>query len=202
MSDRALAIAMGLHGKSSYFKKDQDNTVMALVQRAGKMWGINISNINGAEDHFLQLFDEVPDKLTIEEITDGGGGTVNIKITGHDRSTGDLAIFAGTTSYNNVDAQIPVAITKVDADNFTIVATYVADETAGTAFFPNVILGTTTPKKSLMIPAGDGLQHGVLDNIKSGVPIEFDNEVVFAITKTHTGSGAPTIGDVCNIDYR
>lgn len=201
MSDRAMAIAMGLSKKSTYFNAALKNTVIALKQSEGKIWGMHIPNIDMGEDAFLQVFDEEPETLTIEEISDGGGGTINLKITGHGRSTGDLAVVAGTTSYDNADAKVPVAITKVDADNFTIVETFVADE-AGTVWFPNVILGTTTPKQSYLILSGDGLLYGVLDADSKAIPIDFENEIVVSITKTPTGDGAPTTGKVTNITYR
>lgn len=202
MNEHGLAIAMGLSGKSNYFNSAQDNTVTILKQRGGNIWGMNIANIDAVEDVWLQLFDEEPDTMTIEEITDAGSGEINIKITGHGKSTGDLVVISGTINYNNSDQKVPVAITKVDADNFKITATYVEDESTGTAFFPNVVLGTTTPALSIPIFSGDGLQYGILNNLGMAIPIEMENELVFAITKTPTGSDASTTAEVCNIIYK
>lgn len=201
MNEHGMAIAMGLKGKSTYFNAALKNTVIALKQRGGNIWGMQIHNIDAAEDAWLQVFDEEPELLAIEEITDGTG-KINIKITAHGRSTGDLVVIAGTTSYNNADAQVPVAITNVDADNFTVVDTYVADEASGTAWFPNVILGTTTPKQSYHIFSGDGLQYGVLNEESKPIPIEFTNAIVMSITKTPTGNDAPTTGKITNVTYK
>jgi hypothetical protein len=66
----------------------------------------------------------------------------------------------------------------------------------------SVTLGVTAPKQSLLIPAGAGASNrGAADKVLT-VPMEFDTQIVFAITTTPTGSTSP--GTVCtlNVGYK
>jgi len=66
--------------------------------------------------------------VAINSLTDHGGGYVAVNATSHLIQSGMKVTITGTTSYDGFyDA------TKIDADNFIIVATYVADEFVGVA---------------------------------------------------------------------
>lgn len=64
----------------------------------------------------------------------------------------------------------------------------------------SVTVGTTTPKLSFLIPAGDGTKDGAMDKIFT-VPIEFSTAISYACTTTATGSGDPATGMIVNIGY-
>jgi len=65
---------------------------------------------------------------TITAFANAGNGEVTVTATAHGFTTDDIVTISGTTSYNGT-----FNITRVDADNFKITDTWVADDAAGTA---------------------------------------------------------------------
>lgn len=63
----------------------------------------------------------------ITAFADAGGGEVTVTDVAHGMQTGNTVTIIGTTSYNGT-----FVITKVDADNFKITDTWVADDATGT----------------------------------------------------------------------
>jgi len=78
---------------------------------------------------------------TITSITDAGSGQVNITCYGHGMVTGDYALIVEADSYNG---RYP--ITKVDANNFKITATYVGVETSGYAMHVQAFMASADGK--------------------------------------------------------
>jgi hypothetical protein len=64
----------------------------------------------------------------------------------------------------------------------------------------SVTVGTTVPKLSLLVPAGDGTKDGAMDKF-FGPPIKFGTALTYACTTTATGSGDPTTGLIVNLAY-
>src|SRR3990167_8780142 len=64
----------------------------------------------------------------------------------------------------------------------------------------SVTVGTTTPKLSFLVPAGDGTNAGAVDHF-FGKPISFNTAITYACTTTATGNGDPTTGLTVNILY-
>ena len=65
----------------------------------------------------------------------------------------------------------------------------------------SVTVGTTTPKLSFLVPAGNGTDSGGFTENFGEFPIHFENFVTYACTTTATGSGDPTTGLTVNIMY-
>ena len=60
----------------------------------------------------------------------------------------------------------------------------------------SVMVGTTTPKLSLIVPA-----NGAIEALFA-VPVEFETAITYAATTTATGGTDPTTGLVGNLFYR
>ena len=65
----------------------------------------------------------------------------------------------------------------------------------------DVTVGTTTPRLSFLVPAGDGSVYGHMEKIFIAVPISFEVAITYACTLTPTGSGGPTTGLTFNALY-
>ena len=65
-----------------------------------------------------------------------------------------------------------------------------------------VTVGTTTPKQSYLIPAGDGTNSGAFENDFGAEGMDFQIAITYACTTTATGSGDPTTGLTVNLVYR
>ena len=65
----------------------------------------------------------------------------------------------------------------------------------------SITVGTTTPKLSLFVPAGDGTKDGAMDKVFDP-PITFGTAINYACTTTATGSGDPTTGLIVNVLYK
>lgn len=65
----------------------------------------------------------------------------------------------------------------------------------------SVTVGTTTPKHSFLIPAGNGTDSGGFTENLGDYPIHFDNAITYACTTSATGSGNPTVGLTVNLMY-
>jgi hypothetical protein len=64
-----------------------------------------------------------------------------------------------------------------------------------------VTVGSTTPKLSLLVPAGSGSNDGAMDkDFTDG--IEFDTALTYACTTSATGSGDPSTGLILNLWFR
>ena len=64
----------------------------------------------------------------------------------------------------------------------------------------DVTVGTTTPKWSLLVPAGNGAQGGIFDEQWQD-PVSFGTAISYACTTTATGAGAPTTGLTLNFGF-
>ena len=65
----------------------------------------------------------------------------------------------------------------------------------------SVTVGTTTPKLSFLIPAGDGTNSGGFER-SFDPPLHFSaNAITYACTTTATGNGDPTTGLTVNIQF-
>lgn len=64
----------------------------------------------------------------------------------------------------------------------------------------SVTVGTTTPKLSLLVPAGNGTNYGAMDKVFT-IPIAFATAITYACTTTATGSTDPTVGLIINAGY-
>jgi len=65
----------------------------------------------------------------------------------------------------------------------------------------SVVVGTTTPIQSYLVPAGNGVQDGGMDK-NFTIPINFATAITYACTTTPTGAGDPTTGLVVNAWYK
>jgi hypothetical protein len=82
-------------------------------------WKFARRRYHGTDDH----------SVTITAFADGGSGEVDVTATAHGLVVGDMVYISGTTSYNGYFDVVTVA----DANTFSIVDTYVADDATGTA---------------------------------------------------------------------
>jgi len=64
----------------------------------------------------------------------------------------------------------------------------------------SVTVGSTTPKLSLLVPAGDGTKDGAMDKLYA-MGINFATAITYACTTTPTGSGDPSTGLIVNVVY-
>ena len=64
----------------------------------------------------------------------------------------------------------------------------------------DVTVGTTTPKQSYLIPAGDGVNSGAFEAILRP-PLHFSTAITYACTNTATGNGNPATGLTVNLVY-
>lgn len=64
----------------------------------------------------------------------------------------------------------------------------------------DVTVGTTTPKQSYLVPAGDGTRDGAFDRVFP-IGMLFRTAITYACTTTPTGNGDPTTGLVVNALY-
>jgi len=62
----------------------------------------------------------------------------------------------------------------------------------------DITVGTTTPKQSYLIPAGDGTLDGAFDITFTPDWMHFHTAIFYACTTTATGNGDPSTGLVCN----
>lgn len=65
----------------------------------------------------------------------------------------------------------------------------------------SVTVGTTTPKQSYLVPAGDGTLDGAKDSVIPTFGLVFENSIKYACTTTATGNGDPSTGLVVNAIY-
>ncbi len=65
----------------------------------------------------------------------------------------------------------------------------------------SVTVGTTTPKISFFVPAGDGTLDGAMDKMFP-VPMKFTTAITYACTTTTTGNTDPTIGLIVNAYFK
>jgi hypothetical protein len=80
-----------------------------------------------------------------------------------------------------------------DEDNFL----HVYDAAAAA----DVTVGTTTPKFTYLIPAGDTSLRGAVSDDYGSNPLELKNGLVFAVTKEDgTGTTAPDVN--CGVNFR
>lgn len=64
----------------------------------------------------------------------------------------------------------------------------------------SVVVGTTTPNLSFLVPAGNGVDDGGMDKCFV-IPANFTTAITYACTTTATGNGDPTTGLVVNALY-
>ena len=64
----------------------------------------------------------------------------------------------------------------------------------------SVTVGTTAPKLSLFVPAGDGTKDGAMDKVFP-IGITFGTAITYACTTTATGAGDPTTGLIVQAGY-
>lgn len=64
----------------------------------------------------------------------------------------------------------------------------------------SVTVGTTTPKQSFLVPAGDGTNSGAFER-QFSPPIPFSTAITYACTTTATGNGDPTTGLIVNAQW-
>lgn len=81
-------------------------------------------NVNNTALEWRQQTPLLPTRRAITAYSDGTG-KVNVAAATHGYVTGDIIIIQGTTSYNGV-----WTVTLIDAGNFSIPATWVADDGA------------------------------------------------------------------------
>lgn len=185
--------AFGMQGSIPKFDAAATNTIVSVRSRATRVTLIEVTNIN-LVDVWLQMFNETP-VTGSPTLFEDGTGKILATCVAHGLVTNDIIVVTGTTSYNGT-----WTITKVDADSFTFVDTYVADETSGAFTCHKIILGTTAPYRSYQIPAGDTVNRGS-KNIPLLVPLKFSNELCYAITTTYNGSTAAGVVCVLNMEY-
>ena len=65
----------------------------------------------------------------------------------------------------------------------------------------DVNVGTTTPKQSYLIPAGNGVTYGAYEADFASDGLKFATAITYACTTTATGSGDPTTGLIVNMVY-
>jgi len=193
--------AFGMQGSTPDLNTAGNSTPRIIKRLPGRVVGLEAQNLDD-EDTYLQMFDEIPITGTIAAITTAGGGAaINIECEAHGLVSNDWVVIEGTAGYDNADLKVPVLVTRVDDDNFTVPVTYGADEAVGTFWSPNIVVGTTAPARSFVLVSGDLFAHGRTPNIPLLTPLKFDNEVVYVVTKEVGGSTTPDSDVVVNIEY-
>lgn len=128
-------MAMTRMGEAILTDVDADGTNPANVFNAG--WDIavaemlNIGPENGWKFAMHSINCVGVDNSAITVFADYSGtvtGTVKVTSVAHALLTGDTTVITGTTSYNDT-----YVATKIDADNYYITATFVADDATGTS---------------------------------------------------------------------
>lgn len=99
---------------------------------------------------------------TITVFADAGGGEVTVTAASHGFLTNDIVTITGTTSYNGT-----FNITKVDANNFKITDTWVANDATGQAN-QEKFLDVTKNKIRYIGKVGQNYTPAVSDTIKGG----------------------------------
>ena len=66
----------------------------------------------------------------------------------------------------------------------------------------SVTVGTTAPKQTYLVPAGDGVNSGAFDHDFQTDGLDFQFAITYACTTTATGNGDPTTGLTVNLVYR
>lgn len=66
----------------------------------------------------------------------------------------------------------------------------------------SVSVGTTTPKVSFLVPAGNGTDAGGFTENFGDYPVHFETAITYACTTTATGGTDPTTGLTVNLMYR
>ena len=99
------------------------------------------------QDRINRYITDAAGETSITVFADAGGGEVTVTAAAHGMVTDDICRISGTTSYNGI-----FKITKVDADNFKITDTWVADDATGTVIQEPFIDLTRT---SIRFKAGD-----------------------------------------------
>src|SRR3990167_8115950 len=107
-------------------------------------------------------------------------------------SRGDPSVDIGATTYFDADGDNTAQAVKTAGGN--VYAVEISNINTTDAFLQlfdlatgNVTVGTTTPKLSLFIPAGDGTKRGASDKVFD-VPISFSVAITYACTTTPTGN--------------
>jgi len=115
--------------------------------------------------------------------------------TGNVSSKGPVWNTAGNTTKTNVSTGKCVLL-SIDAQNSGAAVAYLHFYNAAAA---NVTVGTTTPKKSYMLPAGGGKVNEL------NLAIEFSTACSFAITSNAGASGSTGVTNanevVVNVEY-
>lgn len=66
----------------------------------------------------------------------------------------------------------------------------------------SVTVGTTTPKLTFLVPAGNGTDAGGFTENFELYPLHFEAAITYSCTTTATGNGDPTTGLTVNLVYR
>jgi hypothetical protein len=90
-----------------------------LTEGPEKGWKFARRRYHGTDDH----------NITITAFADGGSGEVDVTATAHGLVVGDMVEIDGTTNYDGTYDVVGSA----DANTFSVVATFVADDATGTA---------------------------------------------------------------------
>ena len=116
-------------------------------------------------------FEEVTKDLTnIVDYSATVAGTIKITLAGHELATGDTIAITGTTNYNG-----SYSITKIDADNFYVTATYVADETSGTVALTTPVTTISWDVTMLLLKSDEtDYKPAVTTTITDDTPFELD----------------------------
>jgi|GEM_PF-1825824 len=155
---------------------------------------------------------------TVTNVNGGNrdAGTQTVTLADNDPAVTSLADIAnnskasatatGVATLFDADGDNTAQVCKASAGNlygFSISNTNAVD--TWIQFFDlatgDVTVGTTTPKVSYLIPAGDGTDDGASGG-QFTIPITFATAITYVCTTTPTGAGDPTTGLVVNLNYK
>ena len=138
----------------------------------------------------VDIVDELPTGTNeIGSVVPSGSATVGTGLSTLFDSDGDNTAQAGKVSAGRL------YFLEVSNPNATDAYIQLFDIATG-----GVTVGTTPPKLSLLVPAGDGTKDGAMDKVFN-IPIHFGTAITYACTTGVTDATDPTIGLIVNLGF-
>ena len=126
---------------------------------------------------------------TITAYADGGSGEVTVTSASHDLAAGDYVTIDGTTNYDGI-----YEVESIDGDDFTVIATWVADDASGVwARGDSVIVdtggaGTVEVSVSVSVDCATGGRSILLGVVKNDSVVDGSVVAHYAVTEPTTVS--------------
>ena len=175
------------------------SALFAMKANGGRLHWLHVTNVEAGEDAFIHLFDRQTRSGVASNYNGTVAGTVLITMpsgmgVGHNLGDAGTEVDVQVLSTNHSGVK---TVTIVDQWSFYFTDTYVATDTV--LFFLAVVLGTTAPVLTILVP-------GVVATKPSGYDgnpgFHFEEGIIAGITTTADGSaGVPTSDKVISASY-